>query len=116
MPPDVLETYVRAFDVALGQWAGYGASLCVFAPMCGTNLAVEHNGDVYSCDHYVYPTYRIGNLREMPLAELAGLPEQLQFGRDKADTLPRYCRECSVRFACNGKCPKHHFLQTPDGE
>ena len=113
---DVGKVFVQAFDVALGIWAGAGASLCVFSETCGTAVAVEHNGDVYSCDHYVYPGYRLGNLAETPLSELVYAPQQVQFGRDKRDTLPRYCRECSVRFACNGECPKHRFLRTPDGE
>jgi uncharacterized protein len=71
---------------------------------------------VYACDHYVYPEYRRGNLLQTPLADMVASPEQVKFGRDKVDTLPRYCRECAVRFACNGECPKHRFLRTPDGE
>lgn len=113
---DVGRTFVQLFDVALGNWAGMGSSLCVFAPECGTALATEHNGDVYACDHYVYPEFRRGNLLQTPLADMVASPEQIKFGRDKADTLPRYCRECTVRFACNGECPKHRFLRTPDGE
>jgi uncharacterized protein len=113
---DVGQVFVQLFDVALGIWANAGASLCVFAPTCGSALAMEHNGDVYACDHYVYPEYRRGNLMETPLKELVASPEQVRFGQDKADTLPRYCRRCEVRFACNGECPKHRFLKTPDGE
>ena len=113
---DVGKTYVQAFDVALGLWAGMPSSLCVFGETCGSALAMEHNGDVYSCDHYVYPEYRLGNLRETPLAQLAGSPEQIKFGQDKRDALPEYCRKCEVRFACNGECPKHRFIRTPDGE
>ena len=113
---DVAQTFVQMFDVALGIWAQAGASLCVFAPTCGSALALEHNGDVYSCDHYVYPEYRLGNLLETPLRELVASPQQVKFGKDKADTLPRYCKRCEVRFACNGECPKHRFLKTPDGE
>src|SRR4029077_295772 len=76
----------------------------------------EHNGDIYSCDHYVYPEYRLGNIRETPLAGavLSGRPTALWTG--KRDKLPRYCRQCDVRFACNGECPKHRFIRTPDGE
>jgi uncharacterized protein len=113
---DVGRIFVQHFDVALGIWAGAGASLCVFSETCGKALAIEHNGDVYSCDHYVYPAYRLGNIREKPLVEMVHSPEQTRFGQDKADLLPRYCRECEVRFACNGECPKHRFLRTPDGE
>ncbi len=113
---DVGSTFVQMFDVALGIWAQAGGGLCVFAPTCGTALAMEHNGDVYACDHYVYPEYRRGNIRETPLAEMVNSPEQKKFGQDKADTLPPYCRRCEVRFACNGECPKHRFLKTPDGD
>ena len=113
---DVGQTYVQAFDVALGLWAGLGAGLCVFAPACGTALAMEHNGDVYACDHYVYPEYLRGNIRDKSLKEMVASPEQVKFGQDKADTLPAYCRRCDVRFACNGECPKHRFIRTPDGE
>jgi uncharacterized protein len=113
---DVGTVYVQHFDVALGTWAGMGATLCVFSPTCGKALAMEHNGDLYSCDHYVYPEYRLGNIREKTLTEMILSPEQTKFGQDKQDTLPRYCRECSVRFACNGECPKHRFIRTPDGE
>ncbi len=113
---DVGKTFVQMFDVSLGIWAGMGASLCVFGETCGTALAMEHNGDVYSCDHYVYPEYRLGNLRDIALVDMVTSPEQIKFGQDKRDTLPRYCRECDVRFACNGECPKHRFMRTPDGE
>jgi uncharacterized protein len=109
-------TYVQIFDVALGIWANVGYGLCVFSPTCGTAVAMEHNGDVYACDHYVYPEYLRGNIMHTPLQELVGSPEQIQFGKDKAETLPRYCRKCEVRFACNGECPKHRFIKTPDGE
>jgi uncharacterized protein len=113
---DVGKVFVQLFDVALGNWMGLGSSLCVFAEKCGAALAVEHNGDLYSCDHYVYPKYRLGNLMNVSLGEMAGSSQQLKFGDDKFDSLPRYCRECEVRFACNGECPKHRFIKTPDGE
>ena len=92
------------------------ASLCVFRKQCGAALAIEHSGDLYSCDHFVYPENRLGNIMESPLAALAGSAQQQKFGEAKESTLPRYCRECDVRFACNGECPKHRFLTTPDGE
>jgi uncharacterized protein len=113
---DVGATFVQIFDVALGIWAGQGSSLCVFAEKCGRALAIEHNGDLYSCDHYVYPRYKLGNVLNHSLGELVNSPAQIQFGNDKADTLPAYCRSCEVRFACNGECPKHRFIQSPDGE
>jgi uncharacterized protein len=113
---DVGKIFVQLFDVALGNWMGLGSSLCVFAERCGSALAMEHNGDLYSCDHYVYPKYRLGNLMNQSLGGMAGSPEQFKFGNDKSDLLPRFCRECEVRFACNGECPKHRFIKTPDGE
>ena len=113
---DVGRTFVQIFDVALGIWAGAGSSSCVFAEKCGRALAMEHNGDVYSCDHYVYPKYKLGNVMNTSLAALVDGAKQQQFGRDKSDTLPAYCRSCEVRFACQGECPKHRFINTPDGE
>ena len=113
---DVGRVFVQMFEVQLGVWMGRPASLCVFAETCGKALAMEHNGDLYACDHYVYPRYRLGNIKDKPIVELAVLPQQVKFGDDKRDKLPRYCRECDVRFACNGECPKHRFIRTPDGE
>lgn len=113
---DVGRIFVQQFDVALESWMGMEASLCVFRPTCGSALAMEHNGDVYSCDHFVYPEHKLGNLMEGPLEELVSSPQQEAFGLAKRDTLPRMCRQCEVRFACNGECPKHRFLTTPDGE
>ena len=113
---DVAKVYVNMFDVALASWAGEPPGLCVFAPTCGTALALEHNGDMYSCDHFVEPAYYLGNITDTPMIELVASPQQRQFGQDKLDTLPRYCRECVVRFACHGGCPKDRFIPTPDGE
>lgn len=113
---DIGRTFVQLFDVALGRWLGLPASLCVFAETCGNALALEHNGDLYSCDHYVYPEHRLGNITTHSMRDMVGSAQQRKFGTDKRDTLPRYCRECEVRFACNGECPKHRFATTPDGE
>ena len=113
---DVGKVFVQTFEVHLGIWMGLPASLCVFGETCGSAMAMEHNGDLYSCDHYVYPEYHLGNITETPMAELAALPAQVKFGQDKRDALPKYCRECEVKFACNGECPKHRFINTPDGE
>jgi|YelNatPaOPRAMG01_1025707.scaffolds.fasta_scaffold24200_1 uncharacterized protein len=113
---DVGRCFVQMFDVALESWMGYPASLCIFRETCGAALAIEHNGDLYSCDHFVYPENRLGNIMETSLSVLVNSPQQRKFGLDKRDTLPRYCRECEVRFACNGECPKHRFTRTPDGE
>lgn len=113
---DVGKYFVQIFDVALESWLGMGQSLCVFRETCGAAMALEHNGDLYSCDHFVYPENRLGNIMEQPLESLVNSAAQRRFGLDKRDMLPRYCRECDVRFACNGECPKHRFLRTPDGE
>lgn len=113
---DVGRVFVQLFDVALSQWMGLGSSLCIFAEECGAALALEHNGDLYACDHYVYPKYKLGTLLNKSLGELAASPAQRQFGRAKRDTLPDYCQRCEVRFACNGECPRNRFISTPDGE
>ena len=112
---DVATVYVQAFDVALASWVGQ-QSLCIHSPTCGDALALEHNGDLYSCDHFVEPDYLLGNINDQPMAELVASPRQRKFGQDKLDTLPRFCRECDVRFACHGGCPKDRFIPTPDGE
>lgn len=113
---DVGEVFVQFFEVQLGLWLGLPASLCVFAEECGQALAMEHNGDLYACDHYVYPGYRLGNIMETPIETLASLPEQHRFGEAKRTSLPGQCRACEFRFACNGGCPKHRILSTRDGE
>ncbi len=113
---DVGRCYVQLFDVSLEMWTGLESSLCVFKRQCGAALAIEHCGDVYSCDHFVYPENRLGNIMESPLQALVDSTQQHAFGEAKESTLPKYCRECDVRFACNGECPKHRFAKTPDGE
>ena len=113
---DVGRVYVQMFDVALANWYGEPSGLCVHSKTCGVALAIEHNGDLYSCDHFVEPAYRLGNIAETPMIELIASPQQRKFGQDKFDTLPRTCRECDVRFACHGGCPKDRFIVTPDGE
>lgn len=113
---DVGTIFVQAFDVALGIWAGNPASLCVFAETCGASLAMEHNGDIYACDHYVYPEYRLGNLMSTSMIDLADSEQQRLFGSAKRDRLPDCCRRCPVLFACRGECPKHRFMSSPDGE
>lgn len=115
---DVGDVFVQEFDTALAHWLGlHQSGMCVHARTCGTALALEHNGDVYSCDHYVEDGYLLGNIAEgRTLLELATSPQQRAFGNAKLDALPDYCRRCDVRFACNGGCPKDRFLTTPDGE
>ncbi len=113
---DVGRVFVQIFDVALAAWSGQRPGLCVFEPTCGLGLAMEHNGDLYACDHYVEPRYRLGNIMETPLVELVSSEQQRAFGRAKLETLPDQCRECEVRFICNGGCPKNRLLVTEGGE
>jgi uncharacterized protein len=113
---DIGEVFVQMFDVALGNWYGEPAGMCVFSETCGLALAMEHNGDLYSCDHYVEPDYLLGNITETPMIELIDSDRQRAFGLAKRDTLPRYCVDCDVRFACHGGCPRNRFIETPDGE
>ena len=113
---DIGKIFVQIFDVALEAWLGYNPSLCVFNETCGDAMAIEHNGDLYSCDHYVTPDYFIGNIEDTTLADLVDSPFQRKFGTDKRDTLPEYCRNCEVKFVCNGGCPKNRIIKTPDGE
>ena len=113
---DVGKYFVQIFDVSLGLWHGLGSSLCVFKETCGQALAMEHNGDVYSCDHFVYPENKLGNIMDESLNKIVDSEQQLQFATDKKTKLPQYCIDCDVSFACNGECPKHRFIKTPDGE
>jgi len=113
---DVGKTFVLNFDGALAGWLDMAGTICIFGPTCGLGMALEHNGDLYSCDHFVEPNYHLGNILRTPMIELAASDKQRRFGQDKKDTLPRYCRACHVLFACNGECPKNRFIETPEGE
>ena len=114
---DVGRIFVQTFEAAVRNWMGPGSSgMCIFDPTCGHGLALEHNGDLYSCDHFVEPEYLLGNIQQSHISELAGSDRQLKFGRDKLDTLPGVCLRCEVRFACHGECPKNRFVTTADGE
>ncbi|MGV8175996.1 MAG: anaerobic sulfatase maturase [Methanothrix sp.] len=113
---DVGRVFVQIFDVALAAWMGLPPGICAFSEVCGSAIALEHNGDMYSCDHFVEPKYFLGNIEETDMAQLAVSRKQQKFGQDKLDALPEYCRKCEVRFACNGECPKNRFIKTPDGE
>ncbi len=113
---DVARVYVQTFEAAVRNWAGLPSGMCVFNQYCGNALAVEHNGDVFSCDHYVEPNYRLGNIGDTEMVELLGSDRQRRFGSDKFDALPGQCRSCEVRFACHGECPKSRFAVTADGE
>lgn len=113
---DVGSTFVLNLDGALAGWLGMAGTVCIFGQTCGQGMALEHNGDLYSCDHFVEPAYFLGNIMQTPMIELADSRQQRQFGRDKWDTLPGFCRKCAFLFACNGECPKNRFIETPDGE
>jgi uncharacterized protein len=113
---DVGTQFIQLFDVALESWLGLHQSLCLFNETCGHAMAIEHNGDLYSCDHFVYPENRLGNIMSQPLRSLVTSQQQVIFGTDKKNTLPDYCRKCEVVFACNGECPKNRFITTPEGD
>jgi len=112
---DVGKVFVQSFDAALANWIGQ-PSLCIFHRTCGNALALEHNGDVYSCDHFVEPDFLLGNIQETHLIDLVASDQQRKFGQDKWESLPKYCRECEVLFACYGECPRNRFIHTPEGE
>ncbi len=113
---DIGKVNVQIFEEATRTAFGQDHTLCIFKTTCGGVPVVEHNGDFFSCDHYVNDFHRLGNILEVPLAGLLDSQEQKVFGRAKLGTLPRYCLECSVRDMCGGECPKNRFIQTPSGE
>jgi uncharacterized protein len=113
---DVGRVYVQTIEAAIRNWVGLPSSgMCVFNETCGLGLAIEHNGDLYACDHFVEPDYLLGNIQDEHMIELVASEQQVKFGQDKRDTLPQFCLNCDVRFACHGECPKNRFLTTPDG-
>ena len=113
---DVGEIFVMNFEWSLGAWAGTRPGMCHFSAQCGQNLIMEHNGDIFSCDHFMYPDFCIGNIREWELLEKIQSRKQIAFGEAKETGLPEYCRRCKVLFACRGGCPKHRFSVTPEGK
>lgn len=113
---DVGEYYVQYFDATLANWVGQQPGICTLAKTCGHAGVMEFNGDVYSCDHFVYPKYKIGNIYRKTLTEMMYSPEQLKFGADKFDKLPSQCKECDFLFACYGECPKNRIIKTSSGE
>ncbi|HEB34599.1 MAG TPA: anaerobic sulfatase maturase [Candidatus Aminicenantes bacterium] len=113
---DIGQIKVQIFEEAARTAFNQEHSLCIFRPTCGDIPVIEHNGDFYSCDHFVDAEHCLGNIQETPLVELLESPAQRAFGNAKMETLPRYCQECEVRAMCHGECPKNRFLQTPDGE
>ena len=114
---DVGRVFVQTFEASLRNWLGMPSSgMCVFNQTCGLGVALEHNGDLYTCDHFVEPDYLLGNIQQQHMLELVASPQQRQFGLDKSSQLPQYCLDCDVRFACHGECPKNRFNVTPDDE
>ena len=113
---DVGSTFVLNFDGALAGWLGMAGTVCIFGPTCGLGMALEHNGDLYSCDHFVEPNHYLGNILKTPLIELVASEKQRKFGQDKKDTLPRVCSQCEFLHVCHGECPKNRFVEGPDGE
>lgn len=113
---DVGKYFVQLFDVTLANWCGVQPGLCSFCETCGDGLLVEHNGDVYSCDHFVYPEYRLGNIMEKTLTAMYSSDDQQAFGRDKREALPMECKRCNYYFLCRGECPKHRFEYAVNGE
>lgn len=113
---DVGNYYVQLFDATLANWVGVQPGICSMARTCGHAGVMEFNGDVYACDHFVFPEYKLGNIRTQTLTEMMYSPKQLQFGADKYERLPRQCKACEYLFACHGECPKNRFIQTADGE
>ena len=113
---DVGRIFVQQFDNALASWYGVEPNLCYYRETCGDAMIIEHDGSVYSCDHFMYPEYKLGNIMTDNLKDMAFSEKQIKFGRDKKDALPKMCTQCPWLFACRGECPKRRFLKTPDGE
>lgn len=113
---DVGRYYVNLFDATLANWCGAMPGTCVHARVCGGNAVIEHNGDLYPCDHFVYPEYLLGNIRKTDIKTLMQSQKQTDFGLDKRSALPTKCARCKYLFACNGECPKHRFNRTENGE
>ncbi|MGB9131795.1 MAG: anaerobic sulfatase maturase [Methanosarcina sp.] len=113
---DVGRIFVQTFEASTRRWLGLPSGMCVFEETCGMGLALEHNGDLYSCDHFVEPAYLLGNIMKKEIGELATLEKQYRFGQNKLNALPQVCCKCDVLFACRGECPKNRFMTTTDGE
>ena len=113
---DVGNYYIQLFDATLANWVGEQPGICTLARTCGHAGVMEFNGDLYACDHFVFPEYKLGNIYTQTLTEMMYSQNQLKFGADKYDKLPTQCKECEFLFACNGECPKNRFLHTASGE
>ncbi len=113
---DLGKVLVNHIETLVAQHVGLPSQICIYSEFCGKNVAVEHDGGLYSCDHYVYPEYRLGSVRDKTLQQMVFSPTQVKFGYAKSETLPRYCQECAFKTDCWGECPKNRFIRTPDGE
>lgn len=113
---DVGNYFIQLFDATLANWVGEEPGVCSLAKTCGHAGAMEFNGDVYSCDHFVFPQYKLGNIYQRTLVEMMYSPEQTRFGLDKHERLPQQCKACEYIFACNGECPRNRFCKTDSGE
>ena len=113
---DLGKVFINLFETAVAQWMGKESQLCIYHEFCGKGVALEHDGSLYSCDHYVYPEYKLGNITETSSSRLVFSERQKKFGFDKFNTLPQRCRDCKYLFACNGECPKNRVIRTPEGE
>lgn len=113
---DVGKVMINHFETLVAQHLGLPSLICVYSKNCGKAVAVENDGSVYSCDHYMYPEYRLGNLKNSRLGDMVFSPPQKRFGQAKSETLPEYCRQCSYQTDCWGECPKNRIIRTPDGE
>lgn len=113
---DVGKIFVEIFDCTLANWMGVSPGICAYSKECGHAGVMEHNGDVYSCDHFVFPEYKLGNIRDHSLIDMLYGEQQQEFSRLKHSSLPRQCRECDMEFACHGECPKNRFMKDKYGD
>jgi len=113
---DVGKIFVEIFDCTLANWMGISPGICAYSKECGHAGVMEHNGDVYSCDHFVFPEYKLGNIRDLSLIDMLYGEQQQEFSRLKHSSLPRQCKECDMEFACHGECPKNRFMKDKYGD
>lgn len=113
---DVGKIFVEIFDCTLANWMGVSPGICAYSKECGHAGVMEHNGDVYSCDHFVFPEYKLGNIRDHSLIDMLYGEQQQEFSRLKHSSLPRQCKECDMEFACHGECPKNRFMKDKYGD
>jgi len=113
---DIGKVFINHFENAVAVWLGKAAQMCIYHEFCGKNVALEHDGSLYACDHYVYPEFKLGNIREISSSRMAFSKQQQEFGFNKFHSLPKQCRDCKYLFACNGECPKNRMIRTREGE